>query len=83
MQRSKDEMYAPLRWNLGLFPMKDGGAPVSETLWMCDQMRAGQLYTRKIFDTEAEADAFRRKMLQVEPDAIFSVAAVEARQVWN
>ena len=50
---------------------------------MCDQMRAGQLYTRKIFDTEAEAQAFMQKMMQVEPDAIFDVKAIQAMQVWN
>lgn len=83
MRRSKDEVYAAVRWNFDARESKWEGEAMNETLWMCDQMRAGQLYTRKIFDTEAEAEAFMRKMTEVEPDAMFAVAAVQARQVWN
>ena len=87
MTKYKDEGYGTIRWNLamgsGLMQGKDGGVAMSETLWMCDQMRAGQLYTRKIFDTQAEAQAFMQKMMQAEPDAMFDVKAIQARQVWN
>ena len=87
MTKYKDEGYGAIRWNLamssGLNEERDGGAAMSETLWMCDQMRAGRLYTRKIFDTEAEAQAFMRKMMQAEPDAMFDVKAIQAQQVWN
>lgn len=87
MTKFKDEGYGTIRWNLamgsGLEQGKDGGRAMNETLWMCDQMRAGRLYTRKIFDTEAEAQAFMRKMTEVEPDAIFNVEAIQAMQVWN
>ncbi len=87
MTKFKDEGYGTIRWNLafgsGLKEQNDGGAVMNETLWMCDQMRAGQLYTRKIFDTQAEAQAFMRKMTEVEPDAIFNVEAIQAMQVWN
>ena len=87
MTKFKDEGYGTIRWNLvtgsGLEQEKDGGRAMNETLWMCDQMRAGRLYTRKIFDTEAEAQAFMQKMMQAEPDAMFDVKAVQAQQVWN
>ena len=87
MTKHKDEVYGTIRWNLGtgfgLSEEKDRGAAMNETLWMCDQMRAGRLYTRKIFDTEAEAQAFMQKMMQAEPDAMFNVEAVQAQQVWN
>ena len=87
MTKYKDEGYGTIRWNLtvgsGFKQEKDGGAAMSEILWMCDQMRAGQLYTRKIFDTEAEAQAFMQKMMQAEPDAMFDVKAIQAQQVWN
>jgi hypothetical protein len=56
---------------------------MSETMWKCDQMRAGQLYSRMMFATQGEAEEFMRKMQQAEPDQMFSVEAVEARQVWN
>ncbi len=87
MTKYKDEGYGTIRWNLalssGFKEERDGGVAMSETLWMCDQMRAGRLYTRKIFDTEAEAQAFMQKMMQAEPDAMFDVKAIQAQQVWN
>ena len=87
MTKFKDEGYGTIRWNLamgsGLKHETDGGVEMNETLWMCDQMRAGQLYTRKIFDTQAEAEAFMRKMTEAEPDAMFDVKAIQAQQVWN
>ncbi len=56
---------------------------MTNTLWRCDQVRAGQLYNRMMFDTQEEAQAFAQKMQQAEPDLFFSVEAVEARLVWN
>ena len=87
MTKYKDEGYGTIRWNLamssGFMQEQNGGMAMSETLWMCDQMRAGQLYTRKIFDTQAEAEAFMQKMMQAEPDAMLDVKAIQAQQVWN
>lgn len=83
MTRSKDEVYATIRWNLDLTKGSEGAGVRSETVWMCDQMRAGQLYTRKIFDTLEEARTFQQHMLEAEPDAMFNVQSIEARQVWN
>jgi hypothetical protein len=60
-----------------------GGRAMTETMWRCDQVRAGQLYNRMMFDTREEAERFVRKMQQMEPDQMFSIEAVEARQVWN
>ncbi len=56
---------------------------MTETLWKCDQLRAGQLYNRMMFDTQGEAQKFAHKMQQMEPDQTFSIEAVEASQVWN
>ena len=60
-----------------------GGKAMTETLWKCDQLRAGQLYNRMMFDTQAEAQHFAQKMQQMEPDQTFAVEAIEASQVWN
>jgi hypothetical protein len=54
-----------------------------ETIWQCNQLRAGQLYSRLIFNTREEAVQFVQKMQQVEPDQMFSIEPVEARQIWN
>jgi len=56
---------------------------MTETMWRCDQVRAGQLYNRMMFDTKEEAERFARKMQQMEPDQMFSIEAIEARRVWN
>jgi hypothetical protein len=60
-----------------------GGKAMTETLWKCDQLRAGQLYNRMMFDTQAEALSFAQKMQQMEPDQTFAIEAIEASQVWN
>ena len=61
----------------------EGGLAVNNTLWKCDQLRAGQLYNRLMFDTRAEAEQFASKMKQVEPDQMFSIEAIQASQIWN
>jgi hypothetical protein len=60
-----------------------GGKAMTETLWKCDQLRAGQLYNRMMFDTQDEALRFAQRMQQIEPDQVFSIEAIEASQVWN
>lgn len=81
---STEEEFADLLWleNLEL-NRYTGGKAMTETMWKCDQVRAGQLYNRMMFDTREEAERFVRKMQQMEPDQMFSIEAIEARQVWN
>ena len=81
---SIEEEFADLLWleNLEL-NRYTGGKAMTETMWKCDQVRAGQLYNRMMFDTREEAERFARKMQQMEPDQMFSIEAIEARQVWN
>ena len=66
-----------------LFNHLPGGKAMTETLWKCDQLRAGRLYNRMMFDTQAEALQFAQKMQQMEPDQTFNVEAIQASQVWN
>ena len=56
---------------------------MTSTLWKCDQMRAGRLYSRSMFDTREEAERFARKMQQIEPDQMVRIESIEACQVWN
>ena len=56
---------------------------MTDTLWKCEQHRAGQLYNRMMFDNRAEAEQFAEKMRQAEPDHFISVEAIKASQVWN
>jgi hypothetical protein len=56
---------------------------MTETMWRCDQVRAGQLYNRMMFDTREEAEQFMNRMRQMEPDQTISIEAIDARKVWN
>jgi len=56
---------------------------MTETMWRCDQVRAGQLYNRMLFNTREEAEDFMKRMRQAEPDHTISIEAIEAKQVWN
>lgn len=56
---------------------------MTETMWQCDQVRAGRLYNRILFETQREAMEFVQRMRRMEPDQVFSVEAIEAKQVWN
>jgi hypothetical protein len=80
----RDDRYADLLWleNLELNRLL-GGKAMTETMWRCDQVRAGRLYNRMMFDTREEAEQFVQRMQQMEPDQVFSIEAIEAKQVWN
>ena len=39
---------------------------MTETMWRCDQVRAGRLYNRMMFDTREEAEKFAQRMQQME-----------------
>jgi hypothetical protein len=70
----------PKVWNSNLVA---GVMTMSETLWICDQVRFGQLYNRMMFDTKAEAEQFVQRMKPMEPDQQFSIEAIEAYKIWN
>lgn len=82
--RSEEDRYADVMWleKLELNRLL-GGKAMTETMWRCDQVRAGRLYNRMMFDTKAEAEQFMQRMQQMEPDQMFSIEAIEASQVWN
>jgi hypothetical protein len=67
-----------VNWDLGL-----GGTHVGNTLWRCDALRAGRLYSRNLFGSRVEAEQFAQKMREAEPDQMFNVEAIKASTVWN
>ena len=83
-RRNREDKYAETFWmeNLELNRLL-GGKTMTETMWKCDQVRAGRLYNRMMFDTKEEAVQFAQRMQQMEPDQMFSIEAIEAKQVWN
>jgi hypothetical protein len=63
--RNRNEV-SDLNWLDSLeFNRYTGGSAMTETMWKCDQVRAGQLYNRMMFDTREEAEHFVRKMQQM------------------
>jgi len=56
---------------------------VAETVWKCEQVWAGQLYNRIMFNTRQEAEDFVITMQQLQPDHMISIEAVRAELVWN
>jgi hypothetical protein len=56
---------------------------MANTVWKCEQMRAGQITNQVVFETERQAREFVTEMRRVEPDLFGRVEAVEARGVWN
>jgi hypothetical protein len=56
---------------------------MTDTLWKCEQLRAGQVCNRLMFNTRQEAEDFIARMQKMEPDLFWRMEPVEAKLVWN
>jgi hypothetical protein len=56
---------------------------MTDTFWKCEQLRAGVVYNKVMFNTRAEAEDFIAQMQKMEPDLFWRMEPVEARLVWN
>jgi hypothetical protein len=56
---------------------------MTETLWKCEQLRAGQVYNTLMFNTREEAEKFKSQMNRMEPDMFCRIEAVPVKLVWN
>lgn len=56
---------------------------MTQTVWQCEQLRAGQVYSKTVFNTKEEAEEFMAKVRRVEPDVFWRLEPVEARMIWN
>jgi hypothetical protein len=61
----------------------NGNSPMTNTVWKCEQLRAGQITNQVMFDTEQQASEFVAQMLRVEPDIFWRIEPVDAMMVWN
>jgi hypothetical protein len=59
------------------------GAAVTKTIWQCEQLRAGRVWNKLLFQTQKEAEAFVRQMRSHEPDMFWRMEAVPAQAIWN
>lgn len=53
------------------------------TVWQCEQLRAGQIYSTMLFASKGEAESFVRQMQQKQPDIFWRLRAVAANAIWN
>ena len=56
---------------------------MQETVWKCEQLRAGRVYSSSLFNSKEEAERFADKMQHAVPDQIFRIEPILASQVWN
>lgn len=56
---------------------------MTDTLWKCEQVRAGQVCDKFMFDTREDAEKFVREMKQNAPDMFWRLEEVKAKMVWN
>ena len=56
---------------------------MTETVWKCEQLRAGKVYSSTVFNSKEEAEAFADKIQNYVPDQFFRIEPILASQVWN
>ncbi|HEY0758049.1 MAG TPA: hypothetical protein VGD59_02205 [Acidisarcina sp.] len=56
---------------------------MTTTMWKCEQMRAGKVYNKMLFNTQAEAEQFAAQLRRAEPDLMYRVEPVPAWMEWN
>ena len=56
---------------------------MTETIWQSEQMRAGQVYSKLLFNTKREAESFLEQMRRSDPDLFWKMQPVPAASVWN
>lgn len=59
------------------------GMRANSTIWKCEQLRAGRVMNRVMFDTREEASQFVSQMQRVEPDLFWRMEPVDPKLVWN
>ena len=55
----------------------------ADTVWKCEQILAGAVKDRQIFDTREEAESFARKLRRVAPDMFVRIEPMDVKMVWN
>jgi hypothetical protein len=63
--------------------MRGTNAASGSKLWKCEQMRAGRVMNRVVFDTKEQASHFVAQMQRVEPDLFWRMEPVDPYGVWN
>lgn len=59
------------------------GGGSGKTMWKCEQLRAGELYAKFMFNTRDQAESFAAQMAKLQPDIFIRIEPVEASAIWN
>ncbi len=52
-------------------------------IWQCEQYVAGKLHEKTIFNSEAQAREFARKLYGARPDTILRIEPMPLQHIWN
>ncbi len=55
---------------------------MTDTVWQCEQLRAGKVYSKELFQTRAEAEEFVARMARVAPDIFCRIEPIGVEKVW-
>lgn len=56
---------------------------MTDTVWKCEQVRAGQICDKIMFDTREEAESFLTQMKKNAPDLFWRLEPIAVKMVWN
>ncbi len=56
---------------------------MTNLVWQCEQLRAGQVWNKMLFQTRGEAETFVQTMRRAQPDMLWTMEAVPANTIWN
>ena len=59
------------------------GSGLGDTMWKYEQLRAGRVYAKFMFNSREEAEDFASQMSKVEPDLFSRIEPVAAKAIWN
>ena len=65
------------------FAKSEQGNGIGDLMWKYEQLRAGSVYAKFMFNTREEAENFATQMARAQPDLFSRIEPVEARAVWN
>ncbi|MGC2607431.1 MAG: hypothetical protein WA419_17940, partial [Silvibacterium sp.] len=60
-----------------------GEVLMTDTVWKCEQVRAGQICDKIMFDTREEAESFLAQMKKNAPDLFWRLEPIAVKMVWN
>lgn len=55
----------------------------TDTIWKCEQIRAGEVLDKIMFDTKEEAENFLAQMRKNAPDLFWRIEPIALKMVWN